>query len=118
VHPAPDEHRLAGAGLIGSFNKRHRHRNLTITVLFARVPTSIAAAPRRSPTLPRPCVAATPIAGELPRCTWNRGGGLQRQSVCSQSPRMGLLKNSMTFASRCGGNLEHERPCPTLGPRR
>src|SRR5215212_6012898 len=27
-------------------------------------------------------------------------------------------KNSMTFASRCGGNLEHRRPCPTLGPRR
>jgi hypothetical protein len=41
-----------------------------------------------------------------------------RQSVCSQSPRMGLLKNSMTFASRCGGNLEHERPCPTLVQRR
>ena len=83
MHPAHDEHRLAGAGLIGAFNKRHRHRNLTITVLFARVPTYIAAAPHWSPILPRPCVAATPIAGELPRCTWNRGGGLQRQSVCS-----------------------------------
>jgi hypothetical protein len=50
--PAHDERRLAGAGLIGVSNKRHRHRNLTITVLFARVPTSIAAAPRWSPTLP------------------------------------------------------------------
>ena len=66
MHPAHDEHRLAGAGLIGAFNKRHRHRNLTITVLFARVPTYIAAAPRWSPILPRPCVAATPIARRAP----------------------------------------------------
>jgi hypothetical protein len=28
VHPAPDEHRLAGGSLIGSFNKRHRHYSL------------------------------------------------------------------------------------------
>jgi hypothetical protein len=35
------------------------------------------------PTLMHPALhlTARPIAGELPRCTWNRGGGLQRQPV-------------------------------------